>query len=86
MRGIRFRSIHYEIVRGIIPAHAGNTSFLDHRFQLGRIIPAHAGNTTAGFSVSAGAWDHPRACGEYAPNLKLLLAETGSSPRMRGIH
>ena len=49
-----------------------------------RIIPAHAGNSRPGSSSSASTADHPRACGELWSSDALKLADTGSSPRMRG--
>ena len=50
-----------------------------------RFIPAHAGNTAFLAAVPGCGTVHPRACGEYAMNKPLNAADTGSSPRMRGI-
>ena len=49
-----------------------------------RITPAHAGKT--GFLVVAahGSKDHPRACGENDEDIRAVVAEWGSPPRMRG--
>ncbi len=56
-------------------------------FQLGhdavRIIPAHAGQT--GYRPHHGRrhTDHPRACGANQSLYSVVLAMSGSSPRMR---
>ena len=49
-----------------------------------RIIPAHAGNSLRAPVASASGSDHPRACGELDWPGAQDLADTGSSPRMRG--
>ena len=49
------------------------------------ITPAHAGNTSALRTMSTGARDHPRACGEYCYMRLRVHRATGSPPRMRGI-
>ena len=51
-----------------------------------RIIPAHAGNTPPRPTPPHTTWNHPRACGEHAYLLLLVLILMGSSPRMRGTH
>ena len=49
-----------------------------------RFIPACAGNS-AWLALCAGLWTvHPRVCGELHLALALVVAETGSSPRVRG--
>ena len=48
------------------------------------IIPAHAGNTWTRAATCSPAGDHPRACGEHAADSFKSMADTGSSPRMRG--
>ena len=48
------------------------------------IIPAHAGNTSVIASFRFPGGDHPRACGEHPYERPLVIADLGSSPRMRG--
>ena len=48
------------------------------------IIPAHAGNTWWWNWCPASRWDHPRVCGEHTTHDLFVVAELGSSPRMRG--
>ena len=54
------------------------------RNRLGRIIPAHAGQTPMFRPVSSSNPDHPRACGANRQRFAKLVAQRGSSPRMRG--
>ena len=49
-----------------------------------RIIPADAGNTSYHHRLWLAWRDHPRGCGEHVQQPGETLAETGSSPRMRG--
>ena len=48
------------------------------------IIPAYAGNTRVACRVRLTCGDHPRVCGEHSQANAFSLAQTGSSPRMRG--
>ena len=48
------------------------------------IIPAYAGNTSHADIPYYITRDHPRVCGEHMQTLMLELAQSGSSPRMRG--
>ena len=48
------------------------------------IIPAHAGLTVRSLSIFMIEWDHPRACGAHGNRLEDVVAQEGSSPRMRG--
>ena len=48
------------------------------------IIPAYAGNTFSQFFQWFPHGDHPRVCGEHPGDGRLVVAHTGSSPRMRG--
>ena len=48
------------------------------------IIPARAGSSGGIAPRPLGLGDHPRACGEQAPSLKLIDVIPGSSPRVRG--
>ena len=50
------------------------------------IIPAYAGNTVWAEQSVACVLDHPRVCGEHAAKSFKSMADTGSSPRMRGTH
>ncbi len=49
-----------------------------------RFIPAPAGNTPHRARVACRPPVHPRACGEHLSAEFLILAPTGSSPRLRG--
>ena len=48
------------------------------------IIPADAGSTFRPWLLDAVAWDHPRGCGEHQATALRMMADLGSSPRMRG--
>ena len=50
----------------------------------GRIIPARAGQTSSTSRNRSSRSDHPRACGANVSLLLDVLAEDGSSPRVRG--
>ena len=56
---------------------------LDGRLGAG-IIPAYAGSTASGRQLHLRPRDHPRVCGEHLQAVGSYLADTGSSPRMRG--
>ena len=49
-----------------------------------RITPAHAGKTKTESRRNQQRRDHPRACGENLPEVKMQERERGSPPRMRG--
>ena len=49
-----------------------------------RIIPADAGSTALDLMNLIQTKDHPRGCGEHANMMVKVLANAGSSPRMRG--
>jgi len=49
-----------------------------------RFIPAPAGNTPASRRYRSPGPVHPRACGEHAIGYHLVIAQYGSSPRLRG--
>ena len=48
------------------------------------IIPADAGNTPNPPVIRSSSKDHPRGCGEHAPQTTPYQDWSGSSPRMRG--
>ena len=48
------------------------------------LIPARAGKTTCAATTARAAQAHPRACGENRFDTDPLLADSGSSPRVRG--
>ena len=48
------------------------------------IIPARAGSRKLELPPQSLVRDHPRACGEQREATKLLMDNTGSSPRVRG--
>ncbi len=54
------------------------------RQQLAGIIPAYAGSTGFQAGFAGPSWDHPRICGEHIAADVRKLAQTGSSPHMRG--
>ena len=49
-----------------------------------RITPAGAGKTALTTSASAGAWDHPRRCGENTGLSATKATKAGSPPQVRG--
>ena len=49
-----------------------------------RLIPARAGKTTGAARPTASSPAHPRACGENIQAAASVVAEWGSSPRVRG--
>ncbi len=49
-----------------------------------RITPAYAGKSFTGLKINALAEDYPRVCGEKVNIMKILNAEEGLPPRMRG--
>ena len=51
-----------------------------------RIIPAYAGNAGWDLTATTVATDHPRVCGECNSGIAESVANSGSSPRMRGMH
>ena len=50
----------------------------------GGITPAHAGKSTFPARATSARRDHPRACGEKAPQPDGERQQAGSPPRMRG--
>ena len=50
------------------------------------IIPAYAGSTLSFVVLSSCQGDHPRVCGEHLMLAARRVAQSGSSPRMRGAH
>ena len=48
------------------------------------LIPARAGKTSRPSRRRSRFWAHPRACGENRFDTDPLLADSGSSPRVRG--
>ena len=57
-----------------------------HLLQMCGIIPADAGNTWTRSAYSNPHGDHPRGCGEHLSLAVVVVACSGSSPRMRGTH
>ncbi len=55
-----------------------------HKGRYRRFIPAHAGNRHSASVRASRDPVHPRACGEQLSLAGVMLAATGSSPRMRG--
>ena len=51
-----------------------------------RIIPARAGFTVGLSAGLQGDGDHPRACGVYIIRESIDIRDSGSSPRVRGLH
>ena len=69
---------------GSSPRLRGTCARERERENLGGIIPALAGNIVSTYLASPQCWDHPRACGEHALSQTGLVANSGSSPRLRG--
>ena len=67
-----------------IPAYAGKTLVTVLHFPKPEDIPAYAGKTHSSDGVFAGAWEHPRVCGENKPRSRCWPCAYGTSPRMRG--
>ena len=55
-------------------------------FQLAppRITPACAGNRTPAYEAKLRKQDHPRVCGEQTRDIRDLVEDVGSPPRVRG--
>ena len=51
---------------------------------LAGIIPADAGSTWESLNSREKDEDHPRGCGEHLSRAEVVVACSGSSPRMRG--
>ena len=85
MRGTRGPEMAYNDMRGIIPAHAGNTyrpaTTLFHHGDHPRACGEHAPPRVTRRGCPG---DHPRACGEHSRPWPLGAFYEGSSPRMRG--
>ena len=60
----------------------GNRRILERQAQ--GITPAYAGKSHSNISYSDVFGDHPRVCGEKAPDAALQRRVVGSPPRMRG--
>ena len=71
-------------IPGSPPRMRGKHLIGSHKVYLFGITPAHAGKTLRRTEACSGAWDHPRACGENRPVIRLKPPQTGSPPRMRG--
>ena len=73
-------------VYGSSPRMRGIRGRATKRLNVIRFIPADAGNTPVLESMTMGLSVHPRGCGEYLISPSFWFTDTGSSPRMRGIH
>ncbi len=69
---------------GSPPRMRGKQVVDPHLAPRARITPAHAGKTLAEPVGHQLREDHPRACGENRPILRLPALFSGSPPRMRG--
>ena len=69
---------------GSSPRMRGKLLPLDISSSCLRIIPAHAGQTVLPALQPLMSADHPRACGANTPVSVMVMAVSGSSPRMRG--
>ena len=78
---VRDVSIH---VRGLIPAHAGKTSYHPPLRVLEGLIPAHAGKTECSPTVAHVWGAHPRSRGENDSFTMRNGPTRGSSPLTRG--
>ncbi len=69
---------------GSSPRMRGTVMWLLPGCPASRFIPAHAGNSGLSGGRPAAQPVHPRACGEQCRPPTIPIAQTGSSPRMRG--
>ena len=69
---------------GSSPRMRGTRVYKIRQLFIFGIIPAYAGNTSIFQRPSSKRRDHPRVCGEHGGCCDGLLAQWGSSPRMRG--
>ncbi len=74
----------FNTLQGSSPRLRGTPPFVNRTFVWIGIIPALAGNTPLPASTRMALWDHPRACGEHTADGGTLVAQVGSSPRLRG--
>ena len=51
-----------------------------------RITPAGAGTTLSRATTKSTCEDHPRRCGDYSNQLKIICPLLGSPPQVRGLH
>ena len=70
--------------QGSSPRMRGTPSRVRKAVKGHGIIPAYAGNTFCYVDQLFVCGDHPRVCGEHIAGKMRVLAEKGSSPRMRG--
>ena len=70
--------------QGSSPRVRGTPSRIDNHIHPVRFIPACAGNTRSQRHRSALQPVHPRVCGEHTSTKLHMLANHGSSPRVRG--
>ncbi len=80
------QTIYETTIEGSSPRMRGAQPTSRSPFHARRLIPAHAGSTSPIGKPPVFQGAHPRACGEHTDRAKTLLAEEGSSPRMRGAH
>ena len=73
-----------ERLGGSSPRVRGTPPRRRHDPRGGRFIPACAGNSQRGHSRRSPVTVHPRVCGELRQPIAQLLAQFGSSPRVRG--
>jgi len=71
---------------GSSPRMRGPRTGHQRRARGRRFIPAHAGTTRTNTRPTRCTAVHPRACGDHLFSTDVVLAPTGSSPRMRGPH
>ena len=70
---------------GSSPLARGLRILLDSGKHLVGIIPARAGFTSTRTRMPTPTWDHPRSRGVYGSELRIRVADTGSSPLARGL-
>ena len=83
--GERIRTARMRVlISGSSPRVRGTVVGTRCAAAIDRFIPACAGNGTPAAATAARAAVHPRVCGERIPGHSVVVASSGSSPRVRG--
>ena len=84
VRGKRGGCVSVGLYGGSSPRVRGKAPGKSRGQRPSRIIPAGAGKRTPPRHTRPAPWDHPRGCGEKAPQASAGVRRAGSSPRVRG--
>ena len=74
----------FRLFPGSSPRLRGTWRIVRHIVFVRRFIPAPAGNIPNGTRFGLYHAVHPRACGEHAGSMEVVITSIGSSPRLRG--